>query len=286
MGRRSLSVSGDSRGRRADLGFTLIEVLVVLAIIGLLVAILLPSLSKARAIARATVCLSNLKQFGSAEMAYGAENNGYMARGGDANAQHWIKLLPRQFGDRRIYKNVNEVPVEEFEIFRCPERSLTSPTPFVDYVVNAVKADIAPCMWDRPYAEIEAQGPTPLNDWKSPARVIVIGDAALEKGKGDQPDATTADHLTEARVKHGEVMRKLRPASEGKLDLLDVFKPRYMQRSSERRAGTRIHLKSFCNWLHGDGHAERILWLSDKRTGDQWMRMYGVRDPKVTSDVP
>lgn len=43
-------------------GFTLIEVLVVVAIIALLVAILLPSLSRARENARATVCATNIRQ--------------------------------------------------------------------------------------------------------------------------------------------------------------------------------------------------------------------------------
>ncbi|MBI4580927.1 MAG: type II secretion system protein [Planctomycetes bacterium] len=43
-------------------GFTLIEVLVVVAIIALLVSILLPSLKAAREQARSAVCLSNLKQ--------------------------------------------------------------------------------------------------------------------------------------------------------------------------------------------------------------------------------
>ena len=47
-------------------GFTLIEVLVVVAIIALLVAILLPSLRNAREVARATVCAANMKQVSSA----------------------------------------------------------------------------------------------------------------------------------------------------------------------------------------------------------------------------
>ncbi len=72
-------------------GFTLLELLAVVATIAILASLLLPVLGKAKLKAQRTNCLSNLRQLGIAWITYKDDNSDFLAETYPTNAEVWVQ---------------------------------------------------------------------------------------------------------------------------------------------------------------------------------------------------
>jgi prepilin-type N-terminal cleavage/methylation domain-containing protein/prepilin-type processing-associated H-X9-DG protein len=124
-------------GRSRYPGFTLIELLVVIGIITMLMAILLPSLSGAKAIANRVKCCTNLRSLAQCEAIYGFEFDVYSRDGGHSASTFWhltrqqniplpAPALPHEDNCTDYYKRM--------KWFQCP--TFPDPDYPLCYVVN------------------------------------------------------------------------------------------------------------------------------------------------------
>jgi len=154
--------------------FTLIELLLVIAIIGILAALLLPVLSSTKANAQRTYCMNNLKQLAVAWTIYNGENGGripscvpFYTRG-IINSNVWVQGVscltnwPDPFGvvDAGVLDATNQNAImrgvlfpgnKAVAIYRCPKDSREiNGVPFVrSYSMNNWMNGIPYASWDK-----------------------------------------------------------------------------------------------------------------------------------------
>ena len=172
--------------------FTLIELLVVVAIIVLLVAILLPALSEARAIAEQTICAHNTKQHALAFIMYDRDYGGLpgwnratvLDPGGHQSNIFWsIGPYLGYDGDDYAYGGPTTNPVEGNwldtekapDIWRCP----SEPDLLMSYGFN--RPNIIGMLNTAIYAPPFGHKPWRIDEIPRPAETIIVTDGGLDR---------------------------------------------------------------------------------------------------------
>lgn len=161
---------------RPGMGFSLIELVVVIAVIAILASLLLPAFSRAKAKARLAQCTSNLRQWGLAYQHYADDNQDYLPRRGQGikpldqidRPEDWFNALPPYMKlppYEQWFTNGNRFRPGDRSPFICPVAIDRGSNHFLPYGMN-----MNLCPWNLPKQ-------TRIADVVQPSRVVTMADA-------------------------------------------------------------------------------------------------------------
>ncbi len=136
---------------KSNLGFTLVELLVVISIIGMLAGLLLPAVQQARENGRRIVCVNNQSQIGLAMLSYNERSNSLPAmRGiiknnaGDNLFGSWVAQILGQLEEGNALSAIKrgEYPDNHAIVsLQCPSGDLDKSSSYMSYVINGGTAN-------------------------------------------------------------------------------------------------------------------------------------------------
>ena len=190
--------------------FSLMEILVVVFIVSVLLGLLIPTLNRARAVARQTVCQSQLRQWGLAFEVYAVENRHYYPHtdGRDRTSSNpqtpadladyyfgWIDLLPPIMAEKPWRQHEYWCRPGVGTIFQCPSARLAPDksykyrprrTGYFSYAMNSCLELDENC-WP-PYGCTDGNWHMPsflqTTSIRNPSRLILLFDQLLDPNKG------------------------------------------------------------------------------------------------------
>jgi len=199
------------RLRPGHVAFTLVELLVVVAVIALLIALAFPALRSTIETSRRATCAGNLKTLAAAVLSYAGENNGRLPYthgntvdipGGPASAP-WFWAAGDYIGSK--YTRAQELDWSKQKTFRglpsslyCPsaKRETNNATPYdVSYGINAILAGNSG----------GGRAQTRVSSVPRPSRMLLLADSMSYSEKGShawslRPATVSQRHGTEANV--------------------------------------------------------------------------------------
>lgn len=172
--------------RTVRLRFTLIELLVVVAIIAILVAIMMPALSKARGLAVRTQCQNNLKQIGVGYASYMGDFNGNFAiMLASSPYSYYAKVTPRAYFHAALlwhldyFSNGNAQSVYKVPILWCPNYTMNPSKTLASYTPRPLWTNESPSGWAGFQADMTEMFPVAAVKIRRPSRLSLLTDVLI-----------------------------------------------------------------------------------------------------------